>query len=481
MKTIFVIIASLFYYSISFGQYQIDSLIKLPEKIDSDLQHLIYDYRIPEWGYQRLYVSFSATTYGYDRDYENEIQKSQRYSTQINPYYYKYKTSEKTTYSLRSILTSNYGYDKFKLDNESDVQKNEGYDVTIQYDLNGDLNKYLSNSLFLNLDAGTNYRYYESYDERTNEQDSIINKIKRSTIRRQYETNFSLGFGFGKVRNVNPVFKAIRFSERLKDLNKTPGLDAENAKKLASLYARQSSFSNTYDRSLKYFYEALPTNITDQISDLKPWEMMYLHEVSDEIIGDRYEGFMIDGGLSINHNRRIEDNNSINRNYNSELTLLGLYIEQRYYHNLTPGYQIGTNVYAAYSKALNENTETDFLGKGFIRLLNLWNLTDRMLLNFHIGYETSFASNEHVSVLSGGSEYISKDWERFDRFLAQVSLDYFLENNLSIYSTVSNDVSYDWPADTQNMVNSTSISNNNSEKYWRVRLGIRYYFIRGLL
>ena len=100
MKTIFVVIVLIFYCSILFGQDQIDSLIKQPKKIDKDHQHIIYDYRLPDWGYHRFYVNLSAISSVKDHDYENEIRKEQMYNGQINPSYYRYKISEKTTYTI---------------------------------------------------------------------------------------------------------------------------------------------------------------------------------------------------------------------------------------------------------------------------------------------------------------------------------------------------------------------------------------------
>ena len=52
-------------------------------------------------------------------------------------------------------------------------------------------------------------------------------------INRLYETNVDLGFGFGRIRNVNPVFEAIRFYERLKYLRNVEDLNDEDIKELA--------------------------------------------------------------------------------------------------------------------------------------------------------------------------------------------------------------------------------------------------------
>ena len=56
MKTIFVLIVLLFFCSVILGQEQIDSLVHKTKTIDPAYQHLIYDYRIPDWGYHRFYL-----------------------------------------------------------------------------------------------------------------------------------------------------------------------------------------------------------------------------------------------------------------------------------------------------------------------------------------------------------------------------------------------------------------------------------------
>ena len=483
MKLIFSTTLILLFCVSLYAQNKINGLIHKTKTIDPKYQHLIYDYRIPDWGYNRFYLDFSANLNGSDytynpNSYQTDYENSQ-YNGLLRPYFYLYRTSEKYIFSFYSALNSNYRYYQDRQETEFEIEKDINRDFNNDLYINGNLNQYLGRLFYLKFNSSNLYRYYENRD-----QSKIIIKsnntsstTKNNYVRREYNLNARFGVGLGRIRNVNPVFKALRFNQRLKDIDKTSGLSEADIKSLIYLYAHESAYNNTYDRPRKYFYEALPEKVTSQIKNLQPWEMIYLDEVSDEIIGSRYEGFEINGGIQLTHQHTVYTNIG----GSAELTILGFYMEQEYYHNISPGYQIGTNVDLSYLKILNENTMVNNVGRGIATFMNLWNITDRLLMEFDLGYETGFATIDNIRYQMGILETYDK-WYKSDRFNLSLSMDYFLENNLSLGTTISNTANRYWPQDDSFYYDGYQYGSSSYEKdrNWYAQIDLRYYFIRGM-
>ncbi len=483
MKTIFVLIVLLLFCSIILSQEQIDSLVHKRKTIDPAYQHLIYDYRIPDWGYHRLYLDFSTSLYGnddkYNSDYPRNRYENLEYSGGFRPYFYLYRTSEENILTLSSTLRSSYWYYQRKDDRETTIRKSIDRTFDNVFIVNGKLNQYLGRLFYLKYYTANLFQYNENRDHSW-DIDKEFNTTSGSTnnyIRREYDLNARFGVGLGRIRNVSPVFRALRFNERLKDIGKTTGLNEEEIESLIYLYAHESAYSGTYERSRKYFYEALPERVTKQIKNLQPWEMIYLDEVSNEIIGTRNEGFEINGGIQVTHEHSIYSSTI----GSSELTLLGIYTEQAYYHNITSSYQIGTDVDFTYLKAMNENTDVNFLGRGSATFMNLWNMTDLILVEFSLGYETGFASIKDERFNMGVLE-TSKKWHRSDRVGLSLSMDYFLENNLSIGASITNTAEKYWTPNTSFYYDGYQYSSTyyEQEKNWYAGINLRYYIIRGM-
>ncbi|MEJ2053071.1 MAG: hypothetical protein P8X42_04040 [Calditrichaceae bacterium] len=483
MKFFLSVFLILLFCTSSFAQKKINTLVHKSKTIDPGYQHLIYDYRIPDWGYHRFYMNFSTNLYGNDYNYGPDSYyseyKSSQYQGRFQPYFYSYRTSERYIFSIYSTLSSDYQYDQNRRESEYDIQKDIYRYFNNNFNINGNLNQYIGRLFYLSYNTSNTFQYYENRDHSRNIDKDLntTSSSKNTYIRREYDLNARFGFGLGRIRNVNPVFRALRFNERLKDLGKTKGLTESEVKSLIYLYAHETAYNSTFDRSKKYFYEALPEKVTNQIKNLQPWEMLYLDEVSDEIIGTRNEGFEIDAGIQLTHQHAIYTNVS----GSGELTLVGAYAEQRYYHNISPGYQIGTRIDVSYLKVLNENTMANYFGRGTATIMNLWNITDRMLMDLSLGYETGFATIDDIRYNMGVFETYEK-WHRSDRVNLSLSMDYFLENNLSIGATISNRAYKYWPQNNSFGYDGYQYGSSSykTNKNWSAGIDLRYYIIRGM-
>lgn len=483
MKFIYSVILGVVLCSMLYAQNKVDSLVHKSKKIDPQHHHLIYDYRIPDWGYHRLYLYFYASLYGNDEDNdknpsEREYTNSQYYG-RFQPYFNLYQTSEKYIFSLYSFVNSSYQYYQYRDEDDNDIQKSIDRSFDHDFNLNGNLNQYYSRLFYLGYNTANSFEYNENRGQYKYIDKNIgtTSDSKSSYIQRIYKTQFRFGPGLGRVRNVTPVFRALRFSERMRDIGKTAGLSEQDIKSLIHLFARESSYSSRYDRSSKYFYEELPKSISKQIKNLQPWEMIYLDEAFREIIGNRYEGFELDGGIQFSHQHAVYTNIS----GGDELTLLGAYVDQQYYHNISPGYQIGFNTYVSYSKPLNDNTPIHYMGRGTAEFLNLWNVTDRILMELNIGCETGFALIDAMRYLPGPDETYEQ-WQRWDRYRLSLSMDYFLENYLSIGASIRNLAYHYWPSNVSFEYDNYQFygSGYDLDKSWSVNIDLRYYILRDM-
>ena len=127
MRFINIVILGIVLCSFLLAQNNVNNLVHKSKKIDPQYEHLIYDYRIPDWGYHHFYLDFSTNLNGsndkYHPDrYENERDNSQ-YNGMLRPYFYLYRTSEKYIFTVYSGLNSSYGYYQDRYEYGSTIQK----------------------------------------------------------------------------------------------------------------------------------------------------------------------------------------------------------------------------------------------------------------------------------------------------------------------------------------------------------------------
>ena len=460
-----IIYACLFFLLSNYliAQNKIDSLIQIDKSIDTTKAHLIYDYRLPDWGYNMFFINFAGSGYDIERILNSQSRTNVNYDLNLSPHYLIYNESEKINTSLMVQISSGYSFSSYEdnIDNLDQVEERKNISNSIS--LNGATNNYFDNNIYYTFNTQQFFQYSESnYDFKMNG-----NKSETTTISRWYRSTNHIGIGYGRVRNITPVFRALRFNERIKNLFKID-LNSEEIEKIAELFTRNDGYENVYDRPDKYFYNDLPEEVKSKLSMLKPWEIFYLDEARREIIGTRLEGFQIDGGLSVNYDKRNYHPYS-----NNEFFLVGFYLDQVYYHNVSFRYQIGLNLSTSYLKAVNDNTPFKYVGNGIISFLNLFNLTDRLLMNWDFGYESGF--------LSADKNDRYNKWERLDDFYSNLSFRYYLENNLSLHLFANYGITTSWPEDVGfNFANNYYYASYDKQKRLSFSVGLRYYIDRGI-
>jgi len=449
------------FYTVSFSQVSIDDLVKKDKQIDPDKEYLIYEYRLPDWGYNQFYFNASNSFNGLSRSDKDISQENFSTSVQFSPHFIKYHESEQTVFSLNSSINSSFHHSSSKSDQINYSSRSNANQLRI--DLNADATyiRYMKDRWFLYTQTDNRLYFLEWHENSTYINNNNNDTDRGISLQRNIDLSGRIGLGYNRVRNVTPMFRALRFNERMEDLNRTE--NPSYLSELAAFFAQRSGYSQAYDRPDKYFYNDLPDKIKSILNSSQPWEIIYLDETWDEIIGDRYEGWDITSGLLINYEK-----NKSNGPYLTELFLLGAYMEYRYYHNLSSFYQLGFDCYSSFTKSLNDNTSYEYLGKGQLQIENLFNLTDKMLAEINFTLESAFTS-ENI-------------WQRRDRYLVHTILHYFLENNLSANFNASYNAYYNWPGNISFDYEDYSYRNSRyeEEKNWFITIGMTYFLDRGI-
>ena len=402
------------------AQDVVDSLVSTKKILNESQKKLIRQYRLPAWGYNRWTVDFNGSFS--DENFENKEQKEYKnFRVNVLPEYKRYFESENVIQSYSVSLNTYLARNKTHRINEDFNQTENLKNLRSLLDFNGYLKKYYRSTFYWELAAKQHFEYNENSNDMTRKSTAQVSKSKVLSINRSLYSGWAIGLGWGRVRNVSPVLRALSFNRLYGLLQKGENFSENEIKELARFFARRYSYFKIYHRPQKYFYFDLPASVRRKIDRLSAWQVMYLNETWQQIIGDRLEGADGSAGILYSYYKKTYSFTPDN----SELMLLGVYLNQNYYHNVTMKYQVGVKFYSDFSQALNNNTDYNYFGKTRFTFSNLFNLLDRLLAQFQLEAQTVFARSK-LNTKSSVSA-----WQRVDLFAGRLRLDYFMENNLS--------------------------------------------------
>ncbi|RLD17001.1 hypothetical protein DRI50_00455 [candidate division KSB1 bacterium] len=453
-----------------YGQNSIDSLLAHGESIRNNRGNmdLIYHYKLPTWHYFVLYTDLTGSMRG--NNYARGERKTDldQHTLIFTPFYKYVWQSEQKTALLRLSARNLYNYQKDKLEERQSTRTQKYTKKESYFRMAGNLNRYIADAWFLNFQGDGKFNYQENTYDYRKEMNGDVLRDKRSSITREFYFNANLGFGYGRIRDVTPVFRALAFNRRLEAVT---GRKFDNLQDLAVAFTRQAAYWSLYERSAKYFYYSLPEAIGTTLKNLQAWQLMYLNDSFSELIGTRREGSETRGGLSLNYHK--ESDSFGTKPYASGVTQLGLYLQHAYYHNFSPYYQLGANVSMSLNKVVDTSPVYDYSGNMTMTLSNLLNLTDRLLCNFDLQYQTLF--------ISGGKDGV-KSWERQIDYSGRLSFLYRVENHIYLTSNM------DWQKIKLSPLGAFFYYNGDLVGYsgysktemWSIDFGLRYYFSLGV-
>ncbi|MDP4176325.1 MAG: hypothetical protein Q8933_20255, partial [Bacteroidota bacterium] len=277
--------------------------------------------------------------------------------------------------------------------------------------------------------------------------------------------DFQFGIGWGKYRNVTPVVTALRFQQRLKQLNLLNNdLSSKAVEDLAEQFSRQDYYSSVYNRPDKYFWRDIEkVLINDNIvslNSLNQYANSYLREVPNEMRFIRNEGLASGIGLEVNY---------VNNYYSANYTYYNPKISEEFYTL--------ANAYIQYSHQLNLNSQFGFLlsANGGPNLIKNSAIKQRYMLSAQLGYDYELTDRIVASAEENFSlSFYNSDLQEKSLYNSvSLGLNYFIEDNVLLKA------SYNWRYSDDKHISGINNFQWNSNNY--VNLGITYYFDRGIL
>lgn len=404
---------------------------------------LIKDYQLPAWGYSIFDIDFSGNSY-YDRHDTDYKFVYESYGMKLSPGYLRNFESEKINYSLHSDFTSQLRY----TGNENEEQ--ETYDILRDYlyvtRLKGDCDYYIIDDLFLNISVDSRF----IYRERNCSQDY------QDFIDRRIFTDSFLGIGIGRMRDVSPVFRALRLKERVEALNRGMTLTEKQIAALADKFAIYIQYVNVYDRYEKYFWKEISPILGSEFDVLNLSENLYLTEVMKEYIR-RYQGHEISLGIDFWQNYEIERYGDKTKKFH-----LGPSIRYQCYNNINLKYQIGINSKISYLKYLGDYSEDSRFRINFTNSHH-FDITDRLRWNSGISLNYNYIWYDNFEGYTIGTTLTSY-------------LNYFIENNFALYCQLKSQLIHISPDIYENDAYDSGISHLQRDESVSFFFGCKYYF-----
>ena len=386
--------------NIAFSQTSIG--FKNPENIQS-----LLSYRLPTWGYSTFIISTSGKIVNTVGKYTNdETRKGFLSELYFNPIFIAYKESDNSINSVSARLESNFDY-QYKTDPpSSEDRKNRMFNSSL--DLYGKLNRYYFKDAFFSGELGVNSRY----------EDASVKFLTTSNtykeIRRSNQLTLRIGTGIGRVRDVTPMIRALRFQERYAAIQNISPFNDTQIQFLAHEIAKRSGYQRVYDRSDKHFWSHLFEGIGVE-STLSPYEIYYLSDIFKENVGIRLEGWDISAGVTWNYS---------NDEYYRRASGFG---QMRWYKNLNLNHQIGVNILGSLSNYFSEKVLFEYLGGVDLKLSYLWVITDRVL--WQANYASEFDFTKYNEKRRQRPSYKEENF----RHSLNSEISYYIEDNLSFF------------------------------------------------
>ena len=394
----------------------------------------------------------------------NNSSLSSQFNYSLTPTYYLLKQNDDKWLTISSSLGGNLKYsyqDQKNQDTTFSQTKDNVYDLSLN--LQGSYGRYLSpGNLFYTIGSNINVDIYTEYNNIflfNNHYNNYIGK-------KSQHYNLYFGIGWGKIRDVTPVVSAIRFQERLKQINLLNNdLSNNTIEELSEQFSKKDYYTAIHDRPDKFFWQDIGKTLMNDgitLSGLNEYGSYYLSEVLNEVRLRRNEG--ITTGLNIT------------ADYNNNVLPASGYINPEQFNLLA-------NVYFNLSHQLNLNSQVRFnlsLSGGPNVIKNSYN-RQQYLIQSTLGYDYEI-TDKIVTSVSDEFYYSLNNYNyqaiNLSNYL-NINVNYFLEDNYSLgvgyqfgYSDSRNNSStlfYSWTS-----FNSSHVSNS-------ISVGFTYYINRGFL
>jgi hypothetical protein len=405
------------------------------------------NYRLPDWGYNLLYLDFDGSYLSVNQFNDT---KNRGTAVRITPNYMYYRESEELIIDGSARLPVRFTGTSSET---AGGVESESSEFEANLSLFGDGKYYFRDLIFATGEVGIDFDTFR----RTTDGDNQMESIRRDSDSR---FQVSAGAGYGRVRNVTPVIRALRFNERLNAIN-TGNLSDAQIQDVASIFAQRAGYSGIYDRPNKHFWNALDNAVNGGLGNMSFYNAYYLSESLMESTGIRYEGWDARGMLFIDHEsftEELEQDGNTVFDEDGSTTRYGLNLAGRFFHNLSLIQMFSVRANLGFGTATYSDVdENESLLLAGLELGHLYNITDRILIQSALSYNLEDIGSGDASLT-------------YNVLLLGTLLTYFIENNV----TVSANLFY--------RNEKVEFGNNDqSRSDFGLNVALRYYFLRSLM
>jgi len=412
----------------------------------TDISNII-EYRLADWGWFTWDLDGEFTGEGShsyrDDTYSHESYDRAQNAAQLASSTRYHRENENLLLAARLFLSGSL--DNSRYGHGPEVNRREN--INGLYDIYGRAQQYLGrSSWFATGTLGSRGAYNESLQSESDHEDDW----EETVLEKSGSHSAGAGLGFGRIRDVTPLIRAARLSERLAALGR-PNLSDSQIQEVAQVLAQEYGYRVVFDRPDRRFWsEVLDPMI--QGEPLTVAEVFYLTDVLQENLGSRRQGYE----LSVQGTyRRLGGGDDANDDTYARCFA-------SVFHNLS----LESQVYGSFSTQWswwdgNEGNDIDRqytnLGLGF-----LWNVADRILLDGSL--TGNRAQYEYKLTGNSFTEY---------QVRAELTFDFFIEDRLSLRPAVG----ASWQERDSDREDGTSYSRRQD---WHYALSINYR-LEGLL
>jgi hypothetical protein len=417
-------------------------------------------FRIPKTELSALWfntnLSYVADKTSYYSSNDDNFYSNFNYS--LAPQYYLLKESDDNYLSLNA--TANGSYLRYRNTQVTSFSPTDYFIHTtdnIYVYATGEYRSYRANKdMFFSIGSTDLFNTYADYYDRRNP-DSTRSTSYNGSKTQHYAISF--GVGWGKMRNVTSVVSALRFQERLKQLNLlNNNLSEKSIEDLAEQFYRQGYYSKVHVRPDKFFWDDVEKTLSNDgvsLSGLNQYADSYIREVPGELRFNRNEGIV--GGVNL----QLSYNNTYNSGLFSPIseqlfTLATAYFDYSHQLDLNSQLRFDASLSAGPNLVKDSPVKQEYVfnaDAGYD-----YELTDRIVVSLSDIFGLTFQN------MGVQGKDLSND--------LNFNLNYFVEDNMSLTAT------YSWTYNDDKYINYYAHEARNDHS---INIGFTYYLQRGFL
>ncbi|MGM0589037.1 MAG: hypothetical protein ACQETE_11510 [Bacteroidota bacterium] len=425
---------------------------------DSISVRALTDYRLPQWSSYNLIIDGSTNGEKLKGSQNTFTENSSNLAYRFAPQFNYMIESETWMFDGRaSLSTSGNRYNDDQRDNSLKQS------MTVAQILANGL-YYIDEKVNFGFDVNYNHEIIKDTDPYPYPNNISADKIKNTNLA------LSGGIGYGKIRNVTPVIRALRFSERYRALGYS-GLNSDQVQNVSEVFATYSGYNSIFDRPDKQFFSDLFDQTSVMKDGLSPYEVLFLSETIQEQIGTRKVGYRASLDIKYESQKKtvygdeiFSNDFEIESGTTQEATLTAISGTFEGYTNADLNTQTGiyANVTIGKQEELTEKDFKQFTLRGFF----MYDLTDRLLWNNALSY-THLNLSSAQAIASGGTA---------KALMLNSTLNFFIEDNISFR------LAFNYASGIDNSVEVVDDFGNKLtvDKYLNLTASIRINLIRSM-